>query len=332
MPERPGRAGESEWRSPVEGAGSENMEPDRELHQESFELNGRIVEFFGVSHSKETLEKHYERLEESIKKAAIIVLEGAPAATGTYSNETVEFLKALAAANGQELSTEAAADILQRNEGLGFFHEMEKLAIKHDKPVATVDPMQSRSGPENYISFPQLRAKDQQVLAGKLAIMGVGTLGLIIPSILKMGEKKEEGKPRPGMGRRRFLQVLGGTAAAIAAGSEAGAVSRENQSGEQSPKPNPLRTLLYDSFDYRDVIIAEGLDRITKELETEGPVVVIYGEGHRDPVRKYAKAPGERQMKKLAYRPYKSVAEPKLRVFRFHQKQQYWQRLQESEL
>ncbi|MEK7465128.1 MAG: hypothetical protein AAB591_01780, partial [Patescibacteria group bacterium] len=127
----------------------------------------------------------------------------------------------------------------------------------------------------------------------------------------------------------RFLQLMAGSAAAAALGSDVASPLRRKGFGGRGE--NPLGAALYDGLDYRDVITASGLEKITRSTDLKGPVVLICGDGHRVPTRHYAESPFERSAKAKAYVPYTKVITPRLRRFR-HDAERGWQVTREEEL
>ena len=332
-------------------------EVDSSWHQERFRLNGKEVEIFGVAHVPETIERYGKELEDAVRRAALVVLELAPQATDVFSDRTTSLYVELRRNLGDDITAREAARQLREEPFFKFYSAVEEIAATHGKEVAVADPVSSaREGVVNVYSRTLLREREKEVDRLKSFVAGAGLLGVCVPELptllrqrgkderttaappaveaedeaSKTRKKRGAVPPMPaGMGRRRFLQTLAGGAAAAALSSSAASILR--MFGKGGRGVNPLGTALYDGNDYRDVTVAEGLTRITAHMRAAGPVVVIYGDNHRKPIRHYVESPIERTIKRKAYAPYKSVLSPRLRFFR-HDAERGWQVTREEEL
>jgi hypothetical protein len=310
---------------------------------ENFELNGKKVEIKGVMHVPETFELYRKEFEEAIEKASIVILEAAPVADRTFSNQTVEFIKSLANKSGAEVSREQIINDLESNRSLIFFRNLENLIARKGKRLATIDPINY----EPMFSNDNLRMIDFLIRLVKAAIVSGGILFLSEKLLDKAkGEggqqKSAEGeltlKPKEkGMSRRAFLKTAVGGLSAAGLGSlfaelfefSGGKPGQEELS--RGRKENPLGVMLYELLDYRDVSLAKGLDVLTKRDLGNGPVVVFYGGLHASAVRHYAENHKERDIKFETYRPYRSVAPPKLRIYEFDKKEG-WKLIKDSDI
>ena len=80
-------------------------------------------------------------------------------------------------------------------------------------------------------------------------------------------------------------------------------------------KDNPLGQFLYNLEDYRNLVVPEALEELSRR-EITGPIVVIYGDTHRSALKHYTFAPKERGTKRKIYSPYDEVLSPKMRVYK----------------
>lgn len=334
------------------------------MHRESFELNGARVEFLGVGHDPATAERLAPELEEAIRQASIVLLESAPSAEGPFTDEAVREYRELMGNKLKFSDEEIIKSIEAGKRGLAFYAKMEALAAKHGKPVAVTDPIGADGdGFRQLFTEDPFRSADETAEQAKTAAVLGGALVAALPTISdairgrgaelenrrenpptastppsehpidESGHRPSGGSP---MSRRGFLRVLGGGIAAAGVASEvASAIARKSDPMKGSygrRGDNPFGAALYDGLDYRDVVTAQGLDRLTRREDVRGgSVVVIYGDGHRASIRHYAESPNERAMKRTAYIPYQRVAPAKLRIFQ-HRSGRDWQRIHEEEL
>lgn len=305
---------------------------ERFWQRDSFELNGKRVEFLGVVHVPETSYRFRQEIEEAIGGASLVVLEIAPLADGTYSKNSVDWVVREFKKNGIYKTEKQVLEEMESEKGLSFFRTMERIAAAKKKRVATVDP-------NNLGTSSKLNVTDEKFAYLKAFIATGGTLGyfavkpntflskfkeILNEDIFRKKNQEvkvvlpKKGNTSPIMSWRKFLGNIIGGIGTLAYGSSV-ANFIDNEVENRGRKDNPLGPMLYDLLDYRDVSVAEGLDRLTKSnFNTgEGPIVVIYGSAHGTAIRKYADSPKERALKFSSYAPYKKTAPPVLRVYEF---------------
>jgi hypothetical protein len=73
-------------------------------------------------------------------------------------------------------------------------------------------------------------------------------------------------------------------------------------------------TVGYGSDDYRNIVIAEGLDRICHEIDDIKNIGVAHGAAHSDAVHKYLISPNKRK-KRLVYFPHDFLGNTKIREY-----------------
>ena len=66
--------------------------------------------------------------------------------------------------------------------------------------------------------------------------------------------------------------------------------------------------------DYRNIVTADGIDRLCKEASCPEKLVLIYGAGHHAPIYEYLKDSNKRR-KRLAYLPQELVGNTKVREY-----------------
>ncbi len=331
------------------------------IRRETFELHGARIEFFGIMHTMPFLTRHRETLTNAIRNASLVVLESAPHTEGVFSEEMIKDLQSFFSRKGYQVSRETVERfILEKRQGIAFYAALEDIAAKHGKPIATADPAAAVSDAfEKLITRKSFEDIDDNTERARTALIIGGILLAAFPScgnnlkdclknlMPKTSDVEEnakaeknstfiprEQKPKGTMSRRNFLRVLGGGIAAPAILSEtASALFKKNMEppGYVRRTDNPLGSFLYDSIDFRDVSVAEGLERLAKSMKGIGPIVVIYGDVHRASIRHYAQSPKERALKRAAYLPYRTVAPPKLETFAYDEKNG-WQKTQSESL
>jgi len=268
------------------------------FHKESFQLNGKDFELCGVAHIPETIELHHQELETAIKKASAIVVEMGP---------DVESLRSTL--KNTNLIEEAKAEL---GEFFHFYEYISRLAGTQNKLVINADPSEGGKGEEYFRDGGLLYEKDEQIQNVKTLISAGLPVALIAFALRnKFGEIMQKK-----ISRRAFL---GGMLGAAASGSMASLSKMADGFNNLTDKfvgikDNPLGQFLYNLADYRDLVVAEALDDLSKR-EIKGPIVVIYGDTHRSALRHYTFAPKERKLKRQTYLPYDKVLPPKMRIY-----------------
>lgn len=157
----------------------------------------------------------------------------------------------------------------------GFFGTISELARKRSKKIYQVDPVSSGN----------------IILELGVAIGG----SLMLP---KAG--------RFSMSRRDALKRLGRTAIGFSLifGSLPMQITKDALTQDYSYGIDDL--LLYGSSDYRNIVIATGLERLCKELPGVRTIGAIHGAAHSEPIHEYLMHPMKR-LKRLAYIPHDMV-------------------------
>jgi len=95
-------------------------------------------------------------------------------------------------------------------------------------------------------------------------------------------------------------------------GSVLGRVVREIRMGSHYGLDN---ILLYGYHDYRDTVIASGINKLCNENNGIKKFVCIHGDSHSHPIRKYLKNPKLRRIKRLTYLPYDLISYQSVREY-----------------
>lgn len=168
----------------------------------------------------------------------------------------------------------------------GFFNEIGRIAYSQGKRVYNADPMSKATGRLDKI---------QGVLGFGLAL-SAGMLGELyaLP-----------------VGLYFFLGSLGGT---VLRYMSAGFLAMK-KSTVPDPK-NYYDILLYGETDYRNVMIAEGIDKISSEIKDVKKLACMHGAAHTRPIKAYLKNPALRKAKRLLYKiTYDLDSEKKVREY-----------------
>lgn len=302
------------------------------LKERHGEINGQKLDFVGVHHEPGTLLFKRAELEEKISRSGAIVLEGAPQISGLRSPEAQAFIRNELILSGE---SEDYADTWIRiniinNDFDVFFHEMEQLAKKHQKPIITADP---HSGPDRELELmkecihdgDKLKKLEELIHFGLASAFGVAALGgtasMAVGSVANQESKtrspyeadKTEENTLPNPGRRKFLAGMASLAVAGAALPTIGISLIDADPGKHALGDGKiLSPLLYGLIDYRNVIVARGLDQLTKKQQFDGPLLTIYGEYHTDPMMQYLSSPTLRDVKYELYAPFRDKKSPQL--------------------
>lgn len=286
---------------------------------EKFNMNGQAVDFMGVIHAPETLEnpRLFEEIKNAIEKAAIVVLELAPAAQGIFTDEYLERLFAGMTQIGMRFDRETVVDRLRHNPITDFFTKVESMAAEANKTVLTVDPNDS-----DPVAQSRLDRADDYVKLAKISAF----LSFAAPGVRKLIKDHSDGINFKTTSRRKFLQRLGMGGLAISSLALAPDIEQLGfrQNGQERGRwATSFGPLLYDYLDYRDVAVAEGLDYVTKNYaeivgpQAAGPVVPIYGSAHAKSVRHYCLEEDERQTKYQTYGLFRDEAPPVFRSYKY---------------
>ena len=275
-------------------------------------LHGQEVHVFGVIHTPETFVFHREELERSVAQSGVIGLEGAPEISGIYRPEFLEAVRTrLRERNmSEEEITHFLVGNIFENPFDQFFHELEQLAKKYQKPVVIIDPdsgvgaLQELTnswveGGQSTLRHEAAKTENTLALFGGLA--GIGGFGLVAWSFFD--DLRQRRNPAP-IDRRKLLGVGLFTAGSWAAGA-----------GHQLPEMWPQ--LSYDILDYRNVSIVRGMDQLAQHRQFEGPITFFYGRGHTHAIETYLRDSGIRDFKYGLYERFRRLRAPEIHGYQY---------------
>lgn len=263
-------------------------------HQEKFKLNGKDVVVYGLAHIPETFSLYRNEIEDAISKASIVVLEGVKTASGL---------------NDPRLFSEYTYP--------AFPGQMEWLAATHNKLVVTADPRNFSLNKDTLALLSELDKENTDIEKIKKIISSSGPPISLAATAVAIIDYKKGIIKRP-MTRRAFLGVAAASAGASLTASLSELATLKDISPDRGRQDNPLGAFLYELMDYRNVVVAEGLNRLSKNkiVTNNGPIVVFYGDAHRTALKHYAESPTERSLKLKSYLSFNDISKPKLRIFK----------------
>ncbi len=319
------------------------------FERDTFHVHGQTIEFYGIFHHSGVFEtKIWKSLCEAIKQSSLVILEAAPNAGRLYDRAMYptyrEVLAKYISVDPKEVSDQEMYEALIQDPFLSFFSNLEHIAAQNGKRIATIDPMASTA----LGSVSRAVGIDDTVNLVNLLALSGGTIGIGCSAILLNRIKKEEQQQQqepieqsevrhrtdtqPLLSRRDFLRRAGKTSLGLSlfttlfSGSSLLASASLRQGGLQN-KDNPLRTILYESVDFRDIMIARGIELLVdQEVHSKQPHAMIYGAYHKGGIGRYLDSPRARSIKKKLYQPYYTATHPTLRVFSFNNKTSSWKK------
>lgn len=257
-----------------------------------WKIGDTIIQAIGVSHVPETFLEFRQEIEKAIQESDIVVNEFAPEALGLYYKTSSDRLGGIKSKFNGNYSLEQLRQAYMKYErswNLGLFHhEVELLAAKHGKDMATADLTFSKD-PEALLQDGYLYAYGAEQTAERAALLkkaglytGAATLGIAGLS----GLISELKKP---MSRRKFLKLGLMAGAATITGvtpktTETPPQTAVKKSMETQGKSDDEQLLML-----RDPKLAETLQQLSKAGYKK--IAFIYGTGHLKRVEEYLNTP-----------------------------------------
>ena len=246
------------------------------------------------------------------------MLEGAPKATGVLSPENIALIIAWAETQGITVNEQQVVSGIRQNPGFAFFEQVEQVAQDAGKRIAFLDPAGDPFSEDQL----QRLSKNVEITKGLTALGGVlGYVAMAMVDIIAKSKQRdietahpENQKDRAIFTRRQVMKGALGLISSIPALSLLASINTEGSFGHRTE--NLLGTFVYNAMDYRDVIVAEGIDvLLAKQYVKSGTLLTIYGNGHIASQIHYLTSPKERAVRKALYAPFESDNESRIRVF-----------------
>ncbi len=310
---------------------SEDEKIPDDVEIKEFEIEGAKIRLIGVPHETDHFWGNKEFYEREIKNADVLLLESMPEQTGYNFEQNKQEMMEYFGISGEEYY------FLIYGKGIGYYVRLADLAQSLEKPAAVVDPIKTLG------RVPGEKAKvvDQQAIRRNFLIAGLSFGFLFIDSVVLpevkglinrlKKEESETGKQEKKISRRGFLRGILGGVGVIASGSLFQRFMYDSQGRAKGAKEvaQTLMPLAHDLEDYRNVVVAEGLNQLAK-IYPDKKITVFYGKAHPSFIERYAKNDSERELKLRTYGDMKKEIKPSLSVFSPEKKG--WQRKYEIEI
>lgn len=183
------------------------------------------------------------------------------------------------------------SDAVTLEEGKGFFEYVEELAYSQNKKVYKADPLTKVSGRMDHTQFACGLAMLFLGFFGSPAVACSGaylTLGTLVGSVFRYAPFAYPSLKK----------------------------AYKEKKFEKISLPNLWDVLLYGETDYRNIIMADGIEKICTKPEGLQKLACFHGEAHSKPLRSYLKNPTFRKLKRLLYKPtYELVSETKVKEY-----------------
>lgn len=290
--------------------------------EERFSLHGKDVEFYGVAHHPATLEipEYREKLESAIERSTVVFLEGGPVSLG----DSFESFQDMAHDFNVKLTDEDLRllfdKVTQDNPFADFFKELHSIAAAEGKLIASSDPNR-----DVYSSL-SLEKAGLRSEAIKFVIL-FSSMGIVmtqavlheITTFVRRVRERATDERQSGMSRRAFLEksVIASAGVGFLSAASIGATINEKFMDADRDE-NVLGRFLYTLLDYRDCCAADGLDRLSGQMQEQESITAVYGAKHLPGISYYVQHPRERGVKLAAYAPlFGKVADGNLTLYSF---------------
>ncbi|MFA7216508.1 MAG: hypothetical protein WC095_00785 [Candidatus Paceibacterota bacterium] len=257
---------------------------------ENWKFNETEIVAIGVSHVPETFLYFRDKIEESIKNSDIIINEFAPEAQGVYSKGQIEELKKIRSKYNENYNLEQLRQMYLKYERVSnmgvFHHEVELLAAKYGKEMATADIRWSKNTEgilqDDYFFSKMAEENDQKIANLKKLGLYTGSIALTLSGVAKFIKDFKEPISRRSFLEGMFLSVTG----------LAVAVSADKLT--ESPPQTTMEKVEEENVNFRKGMMTERardlkLARSIQELSMGGhrKIAFIYGVNHLDYVKRY---------------------------------------------
>lgn len=268
--------------------------------RENMEVGNLELHMIGFPHQMEAIPVLRQRLETEIQSTDFTILE-----VGIQIADP----KAARGQVARMSSTEIA------------FFQIEEMARKYKKKVILTDPGYNYDGSSREEYQEKLEEVDKKVQESIQTVIGIGggipaaagaTYGLL---------KTVDAIDKKTLTRRDALKIGGGVALTglsfLATDKIGSAITAADEEHKALLLESGDRIKLYSFFDYRDVVIAEGIENLAGSFSKKIKATLLFGKGHIDGIKYYLENPKVRAMKLKAYEPYQAVARAELLVNEF---------------
>jgi len=268
-----------------------NTETNTHEYQE--EVGNLIIKMIGVPHTAYAIPVLRQRLEAMIDESDLTILE-----TGVQ-------IKSPEYARLKKIDSHPDAV---------FFYQVEQMAKMRKNKIILIDPGYSHIGTDNEQNSYQKKLfdLDDKIQAG----LALGGSAAVSAGMVAGAWAMADALNKKVMSRRTFLK-LGASAALTASGLGSVTVAKNNEQHKNLALQPEERVGLYNFHDYRDVVIAEGITKLSKSLTEKTTATLVFGMGHVDGIKYYLDNPEMRAFKLAAYKPYKDNSQTYISTYDF---------------
>jgi len=315
-------------------------------------VNESTLRIVGVYHTGETVCRNEEIMKRAIEEADAVFLEGTPYASGVREMSDVDDFFTEISSQGKKpgYSREELYSSMQESPFDQFFGHAELLAAQLGKPVVTADP---HSGGDRIRTlytqvaqgkYDQLRdieeTADSVLNFGGIAGGGaaLAARALLIERDLwrtpAQHEKEwEECTPEEKTERaKKFFKHISeiktsrrGLLKTGAALFGLNALALPTVHNNNEAKKDLIATyesetrniLMHNLIDYRNAVVAKGIERYVKEHPEKKKILVLYGQAHSAPLAQYLQSPNLRAVKHATYPEFQTVINEQLQEYRY---------------
>lgn len=283
---------QKEWEvddGPIDPRIEQELQKFWERGRDTFLVNGKTVEFYGLGHTIDTLRIYRKEIEMAIEQASCVFSEGAP----TLYSENSPLQEYLLPVDKKDI-----------RDMTYFMNEIHKICQNKSRRVYTSDPIMSGRLADIAEKAQFWREDEVKEQTNRLQLILASITGILVGTSIEDQENEKMGQPaletRRGTTRRDFLKgILSGVTLLATNNSLGKILSLEREEGFD--RLDYLGFNVRSLRDYRDVCIAKGLDLLTKNIQSDDPIVAIYGAGHTAPVKFYLENPREREWRFQMY-------------------------------
>lgn len=283
-------------------------------HFQRFSVDSKPVNFLGILHHPQTLERIGSQIQEYVSRSSVVVLEYAPQAedwlSDTHILPFVDYIKS----EGGNMSAADLRQFIVDRPGYVFYSQLENWAAKYEKPVAVADPHTVQFG-----FAEKLAGRDESVKEVQFFLAMTG-LGLSAAEVVDLWGSQSQSTR---LSRRDFMRKLGTISAGVVGLLSIGSAiasdrAHQDTSGGAAPAEDFIfRKLRYDLTDYRNAVAVQGVSMLLQSELSENNPFIVYGGLHAEGLKQYGLHATERRVAMQKYKPYAQMTRQRLRIFRY---------------
>jgi hypothetical protein len=313
-------------------------EQAKERDNFTIEHNGCSIEFYGVSHIPQTWLAQGEKLMAAISNADTVIIESNPSTVSegegrklahqvatTVVKENPSMAKILG--SPEALENFIAQDFFSdKNVFFKFFRPAARIASAGEKQVLSADPEYGQT-----LTATMLEAMldigatigdqlDTARIFAQAAAVGVGG-GTAMRSVMQSkfdAAKAPTKEQKETIGRRGFLKGMAAMFGASMINHSLDIPKIKGGLGEEKDGVIPADARLYNTLDYRNLVVAKGLDTYIKQNPGK-KILVLYGMAHVRGIENYLKNPTLTSIKDAVYGPFAQGRTPHMNEYKMNE-------------